>query len=676
MYLLSARHISKHYIVDHRKAYALRPCSIAFPEKGFIAIEGKSGSGKSTLLNVLSGIETSSSGAVFYQGKRTSKDKEPLVAKHAGMIFQHYNLIDGISVLDNVALPGNMRGAKRKKAKELLQRFHLSHLASRDVKNLSGGEKQRVAICRALINDPPILFADEPTGALDEANSITVMECLKEIAKERLVIMVSHNHALVQRYAEAILWIADGAISGRLPHAPLRQARKEKHRHSSSWLGNFVFRNIKRNAFKDAMCFLSGVVGFLSLLMSFGYIQGNMPAMEKEQEHTLSFLSAEISKRTVIELPGSTLSLVKKTLPSFKEVRDVLEDIGDYELCDNYSYFFPSAMPFEVEGEMKEPCSFLPLWDITLKQHGLDRLIWGEAPEGLAFNECVINQEFLDKYGDGIKGQEIFVSQRSVATYKGKQNEVFVEARLEVKGVVKEFGFLNVPKVYYSYPKLQEALSQIDFVDELGDSIDIVSFVEACEPDSVYGSYSRLLFFASAEEVTRLFAKLDAGIDEGYEIASSPYTLRNSFSSLSSAFVSSLCLFVGLAFVGLALILGMASFSSFVSGRKESALLTVLGAKRVEINAIFVFESMLVCAGSAALSLLFAPLLQSFLNGLLAKKFDVNGLIAIPFQRFMGVPLLVPLALLLGASLLAFLSSSIPLFIHRRLPLVEELRDE
>lgn len=676
MYLLYAKNISKSYRTSRGEHRALRRCTIPFPAHGLIAIEGKSGSGKSTLLNVLLGIEKPSTGRVYFQGGPASKPGAPLVAAHASMVFQHYNLIDGLSALDNVALPGKMRHIPRSKAKGLLERFGLDAVRDKDVKVLSGGEKQRVAICRALMNDPAIVFADEPTGALDEKNSLLVMDTLKEVSKSRLVVLVSHNHPLVERYADAVIHIADGKVSGKLQRIPLERRKQKRTRHSSSWLGTFFLRNMKRNLFKDTMCFLSGVVGFLSLLMSFGYLQGNMPAMEKEQTKTLHCLNARLSRRSVVDLPGSTLTLVKKTTPSEDETMDVLEGVGECTLSDNYEYFFPSVMPFSFEGEAEEPCLFCPLLDITLEKHGRNLVTWGEPPEGINFDECVVNEEFVAKYGVRTRGGGIEVSQRSVVTYEGKQNEIFVEGHFTVKAVVRELSFLNVPRVYYSSPMLGRRLASIDVSNENGDSVDLRELVANAEPDSAYGSYSRLVFLRDPSCLPALFERIQRMGDGEYELTSEAYSLWQSYASLSKAFSSSLGLFVGLAFVGLALILGMASYSSFVLAKKESALLTVLGAKGGEILSIFVFEAMVLCAGSMLLSFGLSPLLQRFLNEILRQKFDIPGLIAIPYREFLGVPFLVFFALLLFSLMLGFLSSIIPVAINRHIPLAEELRDE
>lgn len=676
MILLYAKNICKRYPTSGGYFYALNKCTLAFSDKGLVAIKGKSGSGKSTLLNLLCGIEKKDEGRILFRGEDVTKRKHPLLGNEASMIFQHYNLIEGESVLYNVSLPLLMRGKGKKKARDLVKHFGLGKLLNHDVRFLSGGEKQRVAICRALATDPALIFADEPTGALDEKSSVIVMEALKDISKKKLVIMVSHNQELIHSYADRVIEIIDGKIvadSGPISERRF-QKNNSKYPHRSAWVGRFLLRNLKRNAFKDSMCFLSGVIGFAALLISFGFLVGNMPAMEKEQGNNLCYLEASISKRSQIEIPGSSFTLVKRTRPEKEEAARALEGIESYELVDDYSFFFPANMTFSVDGKVYEPCSFQPVFDITLFEHGSNMLTQGELPQGRNFDECIVNTEFIDTYGTEILGKTINVSSRSVVSIGDKQQELFVDASLKVTAVVKEFGFLNVPRIYYSYPMLRNHLHEQKILDEFGDETSLAKMVADAKEDSQYSSYSSLIFLHDPKEVPKLYHIIEANTE--MEITSLSYGLRESFASLSTAFSSSLVLFVGIALVGLALILGMASYSSLIAGKKENAILTVIGAKRKDVLSIYVFEAIVLCVGSAALAFGLSPLLQWLFNLLLQREFDVFGLVNIPYESYLGIPFLSEIILFGFALLLGFLSSFIPMMVNKKMPIVEELRDE
>ena len=212
----------KYYLVSGQERVVLNNATFTFPDTGLVSIFGKSGSGKTTLLNLIALLDEPTNGVVYYHEqnifKYSQKEKEKYRNLDIGMIFQHTNLLENYSVIFNITLPSLIRGNDVKNAeiagKNLLKSIKFPEkLYLKKCKDLSGGEKERVNILRALINDPKILICDEPTGALDFNNSITVMDILKEISKTKLVILVSHNAFLVNKYSDRILFINEGVLS-------------------------------------------------------------------------------------------------------------------------------------------------------------------------------------------------------------------------------------------------------------------------------------------------------------------------------------------------------------------------------------------------------------------------------------------------------------------------------
>ena len=184
--------ISKEFVTGKQVNKVLTDINLSFPDKGLFSIVGKSGCGKSTLLNILMGIEHPTKGKVYFNGKDITKMKDKDFSKYhlkcVSLIFQHYNLFNNLTAFENVILPQEIAGINNKeigkKASELFNKFGLNNLANRKVKNLSGGEKQRIAILRSLITDPDAILCDEPTGALDYQNSREIMGILREISKK------------------------------------------------------------------------------------------------------------------------------------------------------------------------------------------------------------------------------------------------------------------------------------------------------------------------------------------------------------------------------------------------------------------------------------------------------------------------------------------------------------
>ncbi len=218
--MLQIKDIRKQYRTGDLVQQALDGVSLSFRESEFVAVLGSSGSGKTTLLNIIGGLDRYDSGDLIIDGVSTKEYKDrdwDTYRNHSiGFVFQSYNLITHQSVLANVelalTLSGVSRAKRRERAAEMLEKVGLGDQIHKKPNQLSGGQMQRVAIARALANNPKILLADEPTGALDTNTGIQVMELLKEVANDRLVIMVTHNPELAEQYATRIVRLQDGQL--------------------------------------------------------------------------------------------------------------------------------------------------------------------------------------------------------------------------------------------------------------------------------------------------------------------------------------------------------------------------------------------------------------------------------------------------------------------------------
>ena len=218
--MLQIKHIRKEYRTGKLVQKALDDVSLNLRDNEFVAILGPSGSGKTTLLNIVGGLDRYDSGDLIINGISTKKYKDrdwDSYRNHTiGFVFQSYNLIPHQTILANVELALTISGVgkaeRRERAQKALEEVGLGEQSHKKPNQLSGGQMQRVAIARALVNDPDILLADEPTGALDSATSVQVMDLLREVAKDRLVVMVTHNPELAEEYATRIVNLKDGRI--------------------------------------------------------------------------------------------------------------------------------------------------------------------------------------------------------------------------------------------------------------------------------------------------------------------------------------------------------------------------------------------------------------------------------------------------------------------------------
>lgn len=310
--MLQLKNIVKTYGEKDNKVTALNGINIAFRENEFVAVLGHSGCGKTTMLNIIGGLDHATSGDLVINGISTQKyrdrDWDAYRNRSIGFIFQSYNLIPHQTVLANVELAltisGVSKSQRKKKAIEALKQVGLGDQLHKKPNQMSGGQMQRVAIARALINNPDILLADEPTGALDSETSIQVMELLKEIAKDRLVILVTHNPELAEQYATRIVRVKDGSIlSDTDPFEPKESAEIEKVRKKRVSMSFFtaVFLSLNNLLTKKGRTLLTsfaGSIGIIGIALILSLSSGINTYINSVQEETLSSYPISIYKET------------------------------------------------------------------------------------------------------------------------------------------------------------------------------------------------------------------------------------------------------------------------------------------------------------------------------------------------------------------------------------------
>ncbi len=315
--MLVLKNIVKDYSSGDTKIRALNGVSFEFRESEFVAVLGPSGCGKTTLLNIIGGLDRYTSGDLFINGKSTKDFKDSdwdTYRNHSiGFVFQSYNLIPHQTVLANVelalTLSGVTRAERRTRAKKVLEQVGLGDQIYKKPNQLSGGQMQRVAIARALINDPDILLADEPTGALDTETSIQVMDILKEISKEKLVIMVTHNPDLANRYATRIIGLLDGkVISDSNTKGPSDKGevvenadagKKQKTYMSFITALSLSLNNLMTKKTRTILTAFAGSIGIIGIALILALSNGFQSYIDRVEENTLSSYPVIIEKETV-----------------------------------------------------------------------------------------------------------------------------------------------------------------------------------------------------------------------------------------------------------------------------------------------------------------------------------------------------------------------------------------
>ena len=324
--MLQLQHISKVYHTGNQEFHALKDLSICFRENEFVSILGQSGSGKTTLLNIIGGLDQYTSGDLLIQGKSTKQFKDrdwDSYRNHTiGFVFQSYNLIGHQTALSNVemamTLSGVSKAERKKRAIEALERVGLKDHLNKKPNQMSGGQMQRIAIARALVNDPKVVLADEPTGALDSETSLQIMELLKDIAKERLVIMVTHNPELAKEYSTRIVQVLDGSIlSDSNPYEPTSEDKPsdvqfKKTKMSFMTALSLSFNNLLTKKGRTFLTAFAGSIGIIGIALILALSNGVSNYINKIQEDTLVSLPLTINEHNQSNILASTTDLDEK----------------------------------------------------------------------------------------------------------------------------------------------------------------------------------------------------------------------------------------------------------------------------------------------------------------------------------------------------------------------------
>ena len=345
--MLELKNIRKTYKIGDIETKALDDISVAFRQKEFVAILGTSGSGKTTCLNIIGGLDRYDSGELIIKGKKTSdfkdKDWDAYRNNSVGFVFQSYNLILHLSIVANVELGMTLSGVssekKHKRALEVLEQVGLKEHLHKKPNQLSGGQMQRVAIARALANDPEILLCDEPTGALDTTTSIQIMDLIKEVAKDRLVIMVTHNPDIAERYSDRIINFQDGKIVSD-SNSYQEEAKDDMFNLKKTSMSFYTalklsFNNIRTKKGRTFLTAFASSIGIIGIAVILSLSTGFKTQILKFQNDALAEFPIMITQ--------STTQMSTEDIKSMKEeMKDKMMGTVEYENTDKV-YLYDST---------------------------------------------------------------------------------------------------------------------------------------------------------------------------------------------------------------------------------------------------------------------------------------------------------------------------------------------
>ncbi len=481
MYMLILKDIQKDYPAGDSKVTALRGVSVEFRKSEFVSILGPSGCGKTTLLNIIGGLDQYTSGDLVISGKSTKHFKDAdwdAYRNHSiGFVFQSYNLIPHQTVLANVELAltisGISKSERRRRAKEALEKVGLGSEIHKRPNQMSGGQMQRVAIARALVNDPEILLADEPTGALDSETSVQIMEMLKEVARDRLVIMVTHNPELAQQYSTRIIRILDGRIisdsdpyTAKQTPAPQTSAEKPKKekrlKNRSMSFGTALFlsmNNLRTKKGRTLLTSIAGSIGIIGIALILAISNGVTVFINRVQEDTLSSYPISIqaetadmssiigammnantaqegashekdavySNRVMYELLNSMSNIEVQTnnLTAFKQFLDGNDEMKQYASAIRYSYDLNfNIFTQDPDGKIVKTDVMSLMQDLMRADQGESTPSAGSSNMGM-FSSYDVWEEMLPGH-DGALVSDLFDEQYELVygSYPSAYNEI------------------------------------------------------------------------------------------------------------------------------------------------------------------------------------------------------------------------------------------------------------
>ena len=694
--------VSKSFGNKKDKFYALKNISLIFQSRGLTFIAGKSGSGKSTLLNILMGIEKISEGKIFYEHKKFSSFNEKRLSQfhlyEVSMIYQHYNLFNGLTAIENAIIPLLVKGESQsdafKQAKAMFEEFNIDDLASQKVDTLSGGERQRVAIIRALLTKPKVLLCDEPTGALDSKNAEEIMKIIQKLSKKILVIMVSHNIHQIEKYADRVITLKDGQVvsdTNPFSHTKDYEPERKKHKYSSKWKKLFFFSHLKEHLKKNIFSFFVLCFGFVTSLLSVGFISSSSKSLDNLLFQSLNSCSAKVSDESIIKIENSPLNFIKVVRPDLSKIDENLYDIPSLKVMNNYEYLFSNYPEATFHKSVIDSPTLVPIYSFIDNEIISNLIVEGSIPTFDSIEDVVVNEEFVKTLNisnkDAINQEVIVSSIREISVPTDSLDTPIIKESfsytlsLSIRGVIKEFGFLNSPKIYYSNLALEKYLAQRsmqNYSSYLGENISYKSYFESLGDNDQTTSYSYHLFVDNIKDIQRLYDKFNILKDESESLTidSSYYESYSSYRSLLDTFSIALLVFTIICFLGINFILGMLSLSSFIEKKKESAILSCLGARSFDISSLFLDEVHLILFASFISSIGLTIPLQNLLNQIFENHYGLSHLFDIPYQSFYNIPFLIPVGMLIIFFVISSLFVLVPITIYKSNSLTEELRDE
>jgi len=695
--LLQLENITKTYQCGNDFHNALSNINLSFPDTGLVVIKGMSGSGKTTLLNIASLLDDPTIGKVVFKGENAlkwKKSRRNLYYQYdVSFLFQDYQLIEDETVIYNVACPLLIQGKRKsfayRQAELLLSKIGFQKdISVRKVSTLSGGEKQRVCLLRALITSPKIIFADEPTGALDSVNARNLCTILKRVSEKKLVIVVTHETCLFEEQADRLIEIDEGKVINdktfKRNEAIIPYVSSKKSNQTS-----FVLYETKKNLLhkhrKNILPIISLVFSITFLLLILGFNCSAPKVLKTESNKMLNLGVSLISYVETNKIPGSSFSLVKTSRPSEEQIKAYLNGKSYYITANNYSAILPETPNITFENHQCENLRYLPLYSFKDEYVDNSLLCLGRMPSDY-ISEVIINQQCCD-YLKAISSVDPVgkylsinvITETEFETVDGKfMSDSFVfQRKVKVTGVVKETKLLNYPRIYYSYSALEDYLC-ITYLNNLssylGRQYSWYERIKQAKNNEPLSCYSNYLFLKDKDYLNSSKKDIEEK-PETYLITNASWEMEKTTLELSNAISLGLNIFLGFAIFGAVTILILSTISAYLSDKKKIAIWMSQGLETESIYGLYAFQNIIISLLSLGISIGISIGMSFLLNTIFTNSFSISSLISIPFASLLGIRYFLPIILVFSLILLPFLITYIPISISGKTSVREELKN-
>ncbi|MCI6357785.1 MAG: ATP-binding cassette domain-containing protein [Erysipelotrichaceae bacterium] len=535
--------------------------SLTFPNQGLYSIIGESGCGKSTLLNLIGCLDEEYEGEMFFDGHNYRIEANN-IRKKIGIIYQSYNLLEDLSVKDNITISLKIKGLVDDKIIEkTCEKLNLStDLLNKKAKVLSGGEKQRVALARILVTKPKIILADEPTGSLDSSNGNKVLEYLKEVSKDTLVILVTHNKDLAYKYSDDVILFE--SLNGYDKRDKKRKYDYKENKDNSNFL--ILKSHFKSNAFRHILSCIALVVSFVFSSFSLSFFLNATPLLENVSSNYVDKDVFSISKTFSHKIDNSFFSLTTVERPTFDELKSLSKILPPIDFYYSLNPFVPEII--DINDYTILNVSFVPCF----------------VP--MESNEVIINSLLFKE----MKEEKIFFDIEKSYFIEDQGYSFSHRFSYEIKSVVEEVGLLNTKKIYYNYFNMYNLLDSYITRDKSP-----IELIKEAKSDEELSSYKMLMHLKSKQNVSLLYEIINRGITN-YEITSNAYSIDSTLYQIADALKLVLTMFEIIIAISCFAIVFFLVVSLLNDYTKEKAILLSLGKNRKSFFTLYLQEILIV----------------------------------------------------------------------------------